>query len=110
MKSIVPGLAAAAAVAASLWAAPCAALPMAGLSAVPVESPIHQARWRRHLHYRYPPLEVLPGLYYGCRPGWYCFGPPLRPWYSLGWYGGFNSKFGYQGARWRPPPRNVADK
>jgi len=90
---------------ASFFATPGTAMPTAALSAVPVEAPIHKVNGVRHHRYyvRHPLLEVYPGLYYGCRPGWYCFGPPLRPNFTRAWYGGFNSIYGYQGARWRPP-------
>jgi hypothetical protein len=81
-------MAAAALLAASVFATPSAAIPVAALAAVPAASPIQQARWVRH-------------RYYGCRPGWYCFGPPYSPPYVRGWYGGFNSIYGYQGGRWR---------
>jgi hypothetical protein len=110
MKYGISGtLAAAALMATSLFATPGAAMPMAALSAVPAEAPIHKVNGvRHHRHYVHRPLlEVYPGLYYGCRPGWYCFGPPLRPYFTRGWYGGFNSIYGYQGARWRLPSRNT---
>ena len=94
---------------ASLFATRCAAMPAAALSALPVDAPVQKVNGVRHHHYRarfhLPLLEVYPGLYYGCRPGWYCFGPPLRPYFTRGWYGGFNSIYGYQGARWRPRSR-----
>jgi hypothetical protein len=92
---------------AGFFAPPCAAMPAAVLSAASVEAPIQKVNGvRRHYHrLRLPLLEVYPGLYYGCRPGWYCFGPPLRPNFRRAWYGGFNSIYGYQGARWRPPSR-----
>jgi len=96
--------------AAGFFATPGAAMPAAALSAVSVEAPIHKVNGvRRHYHHRLrlPLLEVYPGLYYGCRPGWYCFGPPLRPNFTRAWYGGFNSIYGYQGARWRPPSRET---
>jgi hypothetical protein len=110
-RILVPS-AAAAVMAAGLFATPCAAMPMAALSAAgPVDAPIQKVNGVRHHHYRVrlhrPLLEVYPGLYYGCRPGWYCFGPPLRPYFTRGWYGGFNSIYGYQGARWRPERRNT---
>jgi hypothetical protein len=106
-------IAAVALLAVAVSATRCAAMPAAALSAVSVETPIQQVNGVRHHyhHYRYrlrlPLLEVYPGLYYDCRPGWYCFGPPLRPYFTRGWYGGFNSIYGYQGARWRPPRRNT---
>ena len=34
------------------------------------------------LIYVTPRIEVAPGLYYGCRPGWYCFGLPYRASYA----------------------------
>lgn len=98
-------IAAAALATAGFFSTPCAAMPMAALSAASVEAPIETVNGvRRHYHHRLrlPLLEVYPGLYYGCRPGWYCFGPPLRPTFRRAWYGGFNSTYGYQGARWRP--------
>jgi len=108
--SAVP-IVAAALVAASFFATPGAAMPISVLSAVSVESPIQKVngvrRHHHHFHLWRPLLEVYPGLYYGCRPGWYCFGPPLRPYFTRAWYGGFNSIYGYQGARWRPPSRNT---
>jgi hypothetical protein len=100
-------IAAAALATASFFATPCAAMPMGPLAAVSGDGPIQKVngvpRRHRHFHVRGPLLEVYPGLYYGCRPGWYCFGPPLRPNFRRAWYGGFNSIYGYQGARWRPP-------
>ncbi|HXW24261.1 MAG TPA: hypothetical protein VEK73_05900 [Xanthobacteraceae bacterium] len=79
MKTLALGLIAAAALGAGVFATPCAATPMG--------------------NYRYPPLAVAPGLYYGCRPGWYCFGPEWNGgWYRPAWYGGFG-RYGYQG-RW----------
>jgi hypothetical protein len=99
----------AAALAASFFATPCAAMPAAALSAISAETPIQKVNGVRHHHRRFhgwhPLLEVSPGLYYGCRTGWYCFGPPLRPNFRRAWYGGFNSIYGYQGARWRPQRR-----
>jgi len=94
------------------FTAPCAAMPAAALSAVSVDVPIERVNGVRHHRHRHfhvwrPLLEVYPGLYYGCRPGWYCFGPPLRPTFRRAWYGGFNSIYGYQGARWRPERRNT---
>lgn len=109
MKNSMPGpIAGAAALAvASLFATPCAAMPMAAFAAASVETPIQKVngvrRHHRHFYLRHSLLEVYPGLYYGCRPGWYCFGPPLRPTFKRAWYGGFNSIYGYQGARYRPP-------
>ena len=108
--SAVP-IVAAVLVAATFSATPGAAMPMAPLSAVAVENPVQNVngvrRHHHHFRWRLPLLEVYPGLYYGCRPGWYCFGPPLRPYFTRGWYGGFNSIYGYQGARWRPPRRDT---
>ena len=95
-------LTAATLVAASFLGTPCEALPVAGLSAVPAETSIQTAAWRRHRYYPWDVLEIAPGLYYGCRPGWYCFGPPYGPPFTRAWYGGFNSIYGYQGGRWRP--------
>jgi hypothetical protein len=91
------------------FATPCAAMPITKLPAASAEAPIQKVNGaRRHRHYVHRPLlEVYPGLYYGCRPGWYCFGPPLRPNFTRAWYGGFNSIYGYQGARWRPPSRET---
>jgi hypothetical protein len=107
--SVSVPLVAAALAAASLFATPCAAMRAAALSAVSIKTPVQKVngvrRHYRHFHVRHPLLEVYPGLYYGCRPGWYCFGPPLRPSFTRAWYGGFNSQYGYQGARWRPPSR-----
>lgn len=112
-NSLSVPLAAALVATAAVFATPCAAMPMVPLSAAAAEAPIHKVNGvRRHhhrAHLRLPPIEVEPGLYYGCRPGWYCFGPPLRPSFRLAWYGGFNSIYGYQGARWRPPERNVEE-
>jgi hypothetical protein len=108
--SAVP-VVAAALVAGSLFVAPAAAMPAAPLFSASGETPVQRVNGVRHHYRRYrlrvPLLEVHPGLYYGCRPGWYCFGPPLRPYFTRGWYGGFNSIYGYQGARWRPPSRNT---
>jgi hypothetical protein len=108
--SAVP-IVAAALGAASLFGTPSTAMPLAPLSAVSVEAPVQKINGVRHHHRHFhvwrPLLEVYPGLYYGCRPGWYCFGPPLRPYFTHAWYGGFNSIYGYQGARWRPPRRNT---
>ena len=102
MKSIVyGGVIVVALLAASVT--PSAAIPIAELSVVQVDVSTQNIAWRRHHYYRQPLLYVAPGLYYGCRPGWYCFGPPYRAWYTHAWYGGFNSIYGYQGARWRPP-------
>jgi hypothetical protein len=84
---------------------PGAAMPVAELSAAAVEGLAQNVALRRHSHYRRAPLYVAPGLYYGCRSGWYCFGPPYRAGYARAWYGGFNSIYGYQGAYWRPPRR-----
>src|SRR5262249_20380451 len=84
-------------------AMPCVAMPVAELSAMPVEGLIQNVALRRHSHYRRAVMFVAPGLYYGCRSGWYCFGPPYRTRYTRAWYGGFNSIYGYQGANWRPP-------
>ena len=81
---------------------PCPAMPVAELSAVPVEGS-QTVALRRHYHHRRAVIEVAPGLYYGCWSGWYCFGPPIRARYARAWYGGFNSIYGYQGAHWRPP-------
>ena len=104
-------IAAAALLATGLFARPCAAMPMAPLAAVSGDGQIQKVNGVRHHHHRYrlhlPLLEVYPGLYYGCRPGWYCFGPPLRPNFTRAWYGGFNSIYGYQGARWRPQRRDT---
>ena len=102
MKSIMSGSMTAAALLIA-GVGPSAAIPIAELSAVRIENSMQNIGWRRYHHYRPPLLYVAPGLYYGCRPGWYCFGPPYRPWYTHAWYGGFNSIYGYQGARWRPP-------
>ena len=112
MKYRIPvPIAAAALLATALFATPAAAMPAAALSAASVETPVQKVNGVRHHYHRYrlrlPLLEVYPGLYYGCRPGWYCFGPPLRPYFTRGWYGGFNSIYGYQGARWRPPRRDT---
>ena len=89
--------------------APCAAMPMASLAAASGDGSIQKVNGVRRHHHHFHPwrplLEVYPGLYYGCRPGWYCFGPPLRPNFRRAWYGGFNSIYGYQGARWRPQRR-----
>jgi hypothetical protein len=90
MKRMISGpMTAAVVLAASLFATPCA------------------AHHRHHHHYRHALLYVAPGLYYGCRPGWYCFGPPYRPGFARAWYGGFNSIYGYQGSRWRPQRRST---
>lgn len=93
----------------SLSGTPAAAMPRAPLTAVSGDGQIQNVngvrRHYRHFHVRHPLLEVYPGLYYDCRPGWYCFGPPLRPNFRRAWYGGFNSIYGYQGARWRPPSK-----
>jgi hypothetical protein len=112
MKYTIPiSTAAAALLAAASYATPCAAMPMASLTAASVDAPIHKVNGVRHHHRRFhvwrPLLEVYPGLYYGCRPGWYCFGPPLRPYFTHAWYGGFNSIYGYQGAHWRPPRKDT---
>ena len=112
MKTIASGvIAAAALIAASFVVTPCTAMPMARLSPASVETSIvkiNGVRVRHHHrhHYYYRPLlYVAPGLYYGCRSGWYCFGPPYRSNFRLAWYGGFNSQYGYQGARYRAQPR-----
>ena len=85
-------------------------LSAAALAAVSVETPIEKVngvrRHYRRFYVRHPLLEVYPGLYDDCRPGWYCFGPPLRPTFRRAWYGGFNSIYGYQGARWLPPSKD----
>jgi len=114
MKTIASGvITAAALVAASLVVTPCAAMPMARVSPAALETSIVKINGvrvrhhRRYHHYYRPVLEVAPGLYYGCRPGWYCFGPPYRPRFRLAWYGGFNSQYGYQGARYRAQPRTA---
>ncbi len=114
MKSLVSrATAAAALIVAGFLAVPCAALPMARLSSTSLDTSVIKingvhVRHHRHHHYYYRPLlYVGRGVYYGCRPGWYCFGPPLRPNFSHAWYGGFNSIYGYQGARWRPPLRDA---
>jgi hypothetical protein len=112
MKARVsPSLVAAALATATVFASPCAAMPAAPLAAVSAGTPIHKVNGVRHHYHRHrlrlPPIEVYPGLYYDCRPGWYCFGPPLRPTVTRAWYGGFNSIYGYQGARWRPPSRDT---
>jgi hypothetical protein len=104
-------IAAVALLAAALSATHCAAMPMAPLAGVSGEGPVQKVNGVRHHYHRHrlrlPLLEVYPGLYYGCRPGWYCFGPPLRPTFARAWYGGFNSIYGYQGARWRPERRET---
>jgi hypothetical protein len=100
-------MAAAALLAAGLFATPGAAMPMPPLAAVSGDGQMQKVngvrRHHHHFHRWHPLLEVYEGLYYDCRPGWYCFGPPLRPNFRRAWYGGFNSIYGYQGARWRPP-------
>jgi len=112
MKGIMSGLITAAVVA-TASVTPCGAVPMAQLSGVSLETAVQNVAWRHRPHHRHvliyvtPGLEVGPGLYYGCRPGWYCFGPPYRASYARAWYGGFNSTYGYQGARWRPPQRST---
>ena len=58
----------------------------------------HSHCWR---HYYYAPLYVGPDLVYGCRHGWYCFGPDGYGRYRPAWYGGF-TRYGYQGRRYRP--------
>ena len=113
MKTIASGVITAAALsAASFVVTPCAAMPMARLSPASLETSVVKINGVRvrhhHRHYYYRPLlEVSSGLYYGCRSGWYCFGPPYRPRFRLAWYGGFNSQYGYQGGRYRPPSRTV---
>jgi len=114
MKSMVSGLTATAALlAASVVATPSAAMPTAELSSASVETSLIKVngghiRHHRHYHYYYRPLlYVGRGVWYGCRSGWYCFGPPIRPNFTRAWYGGFNSIYGYQGARWRPPRRDT---
>jgi hypothetical protein len=105
MKRMILGPVAAAALVAA-GAAPGAAVPVAQLSAVPLAT-AQNISWR-HRHYRHALIYVGPGLVYGCRPGWYCFGPSYWGGYRPAWYGGFNSIYGYQGARWRPPRPTTA--
>ena len=115
MKSIASGVVTAAAlIAASFVVTSGAAMPLARFSPASLETSIvkingvRARHHHRHHHYYYRPLlEVGPGLYYGCRPGWYCFGPPYRPTFRRAWYGGFNSQYGYQGARYRAEPRTA---
>jgi hypothetical protein len=72
------------------------------LAALVTASFVGTPAWGRHHHHHqcYAPIDVAPGLYYGCPPGWYVFGPPYSG-YARAWYGGFNSIYGYQGARYR---------
>jgi hypothetical protein len=100
METRTFGLIAAAALAsASFFATPGAAMPFAKAPGLSADATIQDVRWRRH--YYYAPLDVAPGLVYGCRAGWYCFGPDWYGRYRPAWYGGFG-RYGYQGRRYRP--------
>jgi hypothetical protein len=107
MKAARSGLIAAAAlVSASFFATPVAAMPLAKPSELSRATAIQDVGYRcRHSrcwrHYYYAPLYVGPDLVYGCRHGWYCFGPDWYGRYRPAWYGGF-TRYGYQGRRYRP--------
>jgi hypothetical protein len=115
MKSLMPGpITLAALVTATCLATPAAAMPVdkawAAAGKVSIENVGYVCGrshcWRRW-KYRYALHYIYPGLYSNCRPGWYCFGPDRYGAFRPAWYGGFNSIYGYQGARYRRAERSA---